>query len=227
VEVFGDLDRARDIAVLVPGAGWDLSKLLSDTTSADSPVIAARALRAEMHRLEPASSTAVVVWLGYDAPEGIDREAMRSGRAIAGGRPLARFLAGLRYGDQDSRHVSLIGHSYGAVVAGRAVAARARVADFVALAAPGIDVSSAAGLHAAGGTRVWAARDARDPIRFTPFVRFAGLGHGTDPTEPTFGASVFRTGSARGHAGYFARGSESLTNLARIALGRTREVTLR
>jgi hypothetical protein len=74
--------------------------------------------------------------------------------------------------------------------------------------------------------RVWTARVADDPIRFTPFVRIAGLGHGADPTGPGFGARLFRTGTAHGHGGYFVPGTESLTNLARIALGRTAEVTV-
>jgi hypothetical protein len=54
-----------------------------------------------------------------------------------------------------------------------------------------------------------------------------GLGHGTAPTDPRFGAKVFRTGVSRGHDEYFKPGSESLANIVRIALGRPSEVTLR
>jgi hypothetical protein len=95
----------------------------------------------------------------------------------------------------------------------------------VAVAAPGMDVSNAGDLGEL--TRVWAARDSSDPIRFTPFVRFAGLGHGADPTDRSFGALVFRTGTSKGHAGYFAPGTESLANIARIVTARTIDVTLK
>jgi hypothetical protein len=56
-------------------------------------------------------------------------------------------------------------------------------------------------------------------------VRVGGLGHGVDPVSAGFGASVFDTGSITGHDQYYAPGSESLANLARIVLGRTDEVT--
>jgi hypothetical protein len=220
VEVFGDLASARRVAVLVPGSGWRLGNLLGTAprTGAD-PVAAAQALRAETARLDPAARVAVVVWLGYDPPEGIDREAFRSERAAAGVPALSRFLAGLPPGVQ----VSLLCHSYGAVVCGRAAPA-ARAGDLVLLAAPGVDAPSAAALRTSA--RVWAARTADDPIRFVPHVRVGGFGHGADPTAPGFGARLLDTGGARGHDGYYAPGTESLTNLARIVLGRTSEVTL-
>jgi Alpha/beta hydrolase len=220
-EVVGDLGSARSVAVLVPGVGWDLAGLLAAGGRAPAgPVAAARSLLAEAHRLDPAARVAAVVWLGYDPPERIDLQAVRSERAVGGAGPLARFVTGL---PAPARPV-LVCHSYGAVVCARAVRAGAPATDLVALAAPGLDVADVAALHT--GARVWAARAASDPIRFTPFVRLAGLGHGADPTGPAFGARVLRTGSARGHDGYFAAGTESLTNLARIVLGRIPEVTL-
>jgi hypothetical protein len=217
--VLGDLAAARRVAVLVPGSGWSLHKLLGETRTGADPIAAARTLRSQLQRLDPAGHVAVVVWLGYDAPENIDRQALRSERAVAGAGALARFVEGLPH---DAR-VSLLCHSYGAVVCGRA-AAGARVGDLVALAAPGMDVASAGGLRSSA--RIWAASIADDPIRFVPNLRVAGFGHGADPTEPGFGARVFRTGAARGHDSYYAPGGESLANLARIVLDRTSEVTL-
>lgn len=219
VEVFGDLNRARHIAVLVPGTGWNVKKLLAGD-GPKSPAVQAQRLRAEMSRLDPSAETAVVVWLGYDAPEGIDMQTVESGRAAAGARPLQRFVEQL----PAKAHVSLLCHSYGSVVCGRAVAAGTKVGDLVAIASPGMDVSSAGKLR--GAARVWAARDTDDPIAFTPFVRVAGLGHGDDPVAGDYGARVIATGTAHGHGGYYIPGTESLTNLARIALGRASEVTL-
>jgi pimeloyl-ACP methyl ester carboxylesterase len=224
VEVFGDLATARRVVVIVPGAGWSLHKILTwpQTTDRADPITGARALLAEIGDQAPAarSRVAVIVWLGYDAPENIDRESARSERAAAGARALTRFVAGL----PGHGAVILVGHSYGTVVAGRAAAHSPRVTDVVALASPGMDAGSAAGLRT--GARVWAARVPGDPIAFAPHVRVWRYGHGADPVAPGFGALVFRTGSAHGHGGYYAHGSESLINLARIALGRTAEVTL-
>lgn len=222
IEVFGDLTTAEHIAVVVPGVGWTLSGLLADRGNDPAgPVTAGLHLYRAAGRVAPSTRTAVVVWLGYDPPAGIDLDAVESRRAIDGAGPLRRFVEGLP-GRAD---VSLVCHSYGAVVCGRAARAGARVDELVAVAAPGMDASSAGDLGPL--TRVWAALDSSDPMRFTPFVRIAGLGHGADPTDPAFGALVFRTGTAHGHAGYFSPGTESLTNLARIVTGRTIEVTLR
>jgi hypothetical protein len=220
-EVFGDLATARHVVVIVPGSGWTLHKILGASEKARAnPVAGARALLAEVRDQDPAARVAVVVWLGYDAPENVDRQAARSERAVAGADALARFVAGL----PGHGSVILVGHSYGTVVAGRAATACPRVTDLVALASPGMDAGSVTGLHTRA--RVWAARVPGDPIAYAPNVRLWRYGHGADPVAPGYGSRVFRTGSAHGHGGYYAPGSESLTNLARITLGRTSEVTL-
>ncbi|MEH6376952.1 alpha/beta hydrolase, partial [Streptomyces sp. KLMMK] len=88
----------------------------------------------------------------------------------------------------------------------------------VALGSPGMRADSAAGLHT--GARVWAAaRNSSDWIGNVPNVDLFGLGHGTDPTSPEFGARVVPTHGAHGHTGYFAPGTDSLRNFADIALG--------
>jgi Alpha/beta hydrolase len=221
IEVFGDLESARHVAVIVPGSGWSLRNLTGTggRRHGADPIAAAEALRGQLERLDRAARVAVVMWLGYDPPERIDRQAMRSERAEAGARALSRFVQGLPPG----AHVSLLCHSYGAVVCGHA-AAGVRVADLVALAAPGMDVASARALGTSA--RVWAARVGNDPMRWVPYARVAGFGHGADPTGRRFGARVLRTGTASGHDGYYTPGTELLTNLARIVLERTSEVTL-
>jgi hypothetical protein len=70
---------------------------------------------------------------------------------------------------------------------------------------------------------VWAARGSRDWMQFVPHVRVLGLGFGTDPVSPGFGAHVFAAGPA-GHSDYLRPGSLSLRNLALIALGRGPQV---
>jgi hypothetical protein len=221
IEVFGELATAQHIAVMVPGSGWRLDNLARPTgPTRANPIVDALALHDELRHLDPRARVAVVVWLGYDPPEQIDRQAARSERAAAGARALTRFLEGL----PARAHRSLLCHSYGAVVCGRA-APDAPVDDLVALAAPGMGVGSAAGLRTSA--RVWAARTAEDPIRFVPHVRVGAFGHGADPTDARFGARVIDTGDAQGHDVYYDAGTESLTNLARIVLGHDAEVTLR
>ncbi|MEN3304820.1 MAG: hypothetical protein V7603_1022 [Micromonosporaceae bacterium] len=218
IVVLGDLATARHIAVLVPGMGWGATNLLGAAGQAGNhPLAAARAVFDEAHRLDPRAPVAVLVWLGYDPPQGLDPLVARSERAEAGAPALRRFLEAL-----PEESVTLLCHSYGAVVCGRA-AQGMRAGDLVALAAPGLDVSTVDELRTAA--RVWAARTPDDPIRFAPHVRVAGFGHGADPVAPGFGARVLRTGTARGHEGYYAPGTESLTNLARIVLGLTAEVS--
>jgi Alpha/beta hydrolase len=220
IEVFGDLDSARNVAVMVPGSGWTIRNVMSaGARHGADPVAGALALSDQARLLDPGASTAVVMWLGYDTPEGIDRQAARSERAIAGSVALRRFISTL----PGAAHVSLLCHSYGAVVCGRAAGA-AGIDELVALAAPGLDVGSAAALRTSA--RVWAAKVPDDPMRFVPSIRVGPFGHGADPTDPAFGARVLRTGTARGHGGYYAPGTELLSNLARIVLDRPSEVTL-
>lgn len=218
--VLGDLTAARRIAVLVPGMGWHVGNLLgADGQHGNHPLAAAAAVFDEARRVDPGTPVAVVVWLGYEPPSGLDPQATLSERAETGAAALRRFVAGLPGG----AGVTLLCHSYGAVVCGDA-AADLPVTDLVALAAPGLDASTVDSLHTAA--RVWAARTPDDPIRFVPHLRILGIGHGADPVAPGFGARVFRTGTASGHEGYYAPGTESLTNIARIVTGLTSAVTL-
>ena len=221
VEVMGDLTAARRIAVIVPGMGWNLRRVLTERAhNPNGPVMGAVALAAKMRQEAPRVPTAAIMWLGYRPPHGIDVDAMRSTRATAGARRLVAFLRGL----PSRARVTLVCHSYGAVVCGRAASGLPRrVGDIVTLASPGMDVRTAAGLRTPA--RIWAGRAPDDPIRFTPHVRVAGFGHGTDPVSPAFGATVIRTGTASGHSHYLRPGTESLANAARVAVGHRTEVT--
>ena len=120
-------------------------------------------------------------------------------------------------GDQ----VALLCHSYGSVVCGLA-ARQLPVTDIAVYGSPGMDASSVRSLHTTA--RVWAGREAGDWIRDVPHVRLLGMGFGTDPMSPSFGARRFGCGGA-GHSSYLQPGSESLRNLAYIALGQPRMVT--
>jgi hypothetical protein len=213
VEAFGDVRRARNIAVIVPGVGWT-GPLLRDESGAGRrhPAVQARSLLAEMQALAPGTPAAVVVWLGYDAPAGIDPDAARSDRAVEGAPRLAAFVDAL----PRTARVSVVCHSYGSVVCGRA-APRLQVSSLVVVGSPGMDVWSRAALHTSA--TVWAGIAPDDPIGLVPHTRVDGLGHAADPTSPSFGAKPLPVDGAHGHNGYLVAGTGSLRAIARIATG--------
>lgn len=213
VEVFGDLARADRVAVLVPG---------SDTSLETYGRFRAGSL-ALHDRLGP--RTAVVAWLGYETPGTVSTTVMTMGRAADAAPRLKGFIRELRGVVGESARLSLLCHSYGTVVCGRA-ARGLDVDDIALLGSPGTGADSAAALRTSA--RVWAARGADDWVANVPHASVdlfgATIGFGTDPVSPAFGAQVFAAGDG-GHSDYFKPGSVSLDNLARIVLGDTSEVT--
>ncbi|MEU6536722.1 alpha/beta hydrolase [Streptomyces sp. NPDC047000] len=213
-EVFGDLDRARRISVVVPGVDTDLLTFQRTNRRWSAPVGMAQALYAAERSVAPASRTAVIAWADYTAPSGIGMEAATGVRAAEGSLRLNALLAALP-GRSD---VGLFCHSYGSVVCG--VAAHhlpGRVTDIAVAGSPGMRASKASGL----GTRaqVWAMRDRTDWIQDVPYLEVGGLGHGADPVSRAFGARVMSALDAQGHAGYFVPGTDSLRNFAEIGVG--------
>ncbi|MFI8103842.1 alpha/beta hydrolase [Streptomyces sp. NPDC086023] len=205
VLVYGDLARARHVAVVVPGADVDAGNL-------GRLVRKATALRGAT-----GDRTAVVAWAGYTTPLGVGLDAAGGDLAAAGADRLVRFTEGLRA--VGAAEPALFCHSYGSVVCGLA-AHRVRAEDIVAVASPGMRARSAAELNTTA--RVWAAKDPTDWIGLVPHVEFAGLGHGPDPAGPGFGARRVPAGDARGHDGYFTPGTASLHAFAAIAEGEAR-----
>jgi pimeloyl-ACP methyl ester carboxylesterase len=216
VEVLGDLAAAERIAVLVPGVDTrlrDFDRGLGGV-SRRAPAVQARAVYAELRAAGPGSRVAVVAWLGYDPPEGLSLDSARDLRARTGAAELAAFVRTL----PARAEVTLIGHSYGALVVGLAAPQLPRVADVVALGAPGMGTATASDL---GGARVWAALAADDWIRRIPQLRVGHLGHGRRPSAPAFGAHQLPTTGVTGHDGYLCAGSATLGAVAAVVLGRT------
>ncbi|MFD4559609.1 alpha/beta hydrolase [Streptomyces sp. NPDC058469] len=217
-EVFGDLAHADRVAVLVPG---------SDTTldTYDRFRATALNLHRRLTRDAPNSRTAVVSWLGYQTPRTVSTTVLTAGRADQAAPHLREFVRQLHAITGREAHVTLVCHSYGTVVCGRAAAGLA-VSDIALVGSPGTGAVSAAGLHTPA--RVWAARGADDWVEGVPHVSAdlfgTTVGFGTDPVSPAFCAHVFTAGDG-GHSDYFTPGSASLANLARIVLGETSEVT--
>jgi Alpha/beta hydrolase len=216
VQVLGNLATARRVVIMVPGSDTSLATWAS--RGAASPFGGARALANETARLDPHARLAIIAWLGYRTPSLLSPAVLTSGNAGQGARALRPLVTSLaRDGDQ----VALLCHSYGSVVCGLA-APHLPVTDIAVYGSPGMDAPSVRSLDTTA--RVWAGRESGDWIRNVPHIRLLGLGFGTDPMSPSFGARRFSCGSS-GHSGYLSPGGAALRNLAYIALGQAGQVT--
>jgi len=99
--------------------------------------VQARALYDAAHAAAPGQHLAVIAWLGYDAPQGVGRSAAREELARAGATFLDGFAKDLATMRPNAR-MTVIGHSYGSVVAGLAAAELpSQVKDLVVVGQPG------------------------------------------------------------------------------------------
>ncbi|WP_433534716.1 alpha/beta hydrolase [Micromonospora sp. CA-249363] len=218
VEVLGDLAAADRIAVLVPGVGSTLADFDRGLggVARRAPSVQAAQLYGQVRSTDPTARVAVLAWLGYDPPDGVvgaagDADARRGASGLA---RLLRELAARR----PAATITLIGHSYGALVAALAAAhAPAQVTDVVSLGGVGAGVRRADDLRA--GLRFWAAEAPSDWIRRVPPVRVAGLGHGRRPGDPAFGARPLPVDGVSGHDDYLAGGTATLVAVAAVVRG--------
>lgn len=212
VLALGDPATARHVAVLVPGSDTDLRTLHDPARPDHRPLGWARALHDAA-----GPGTAVVLWVGYPTPQGLGIAAASGGLARAGSAALTAFVDHLNATRSGAPpHLTVIGHSYGAVVTAMA-APRLSVDDLVLLGSPGARARTIRELHTSA--RVWAARTEGDWTRLIPHIQIGDLGHGTDPTSPAFGARLLPVGGTSGHDGYFRPGSAALAGLAGVANG--------
>ncbi|MET7870283.1 alpha/beta hydrolase [Streptomyces cyaneofuscatus] len=212
-EVFGDLRSARRVSVVVPGSDNDAGTFDRKVAAHGAPPGMARSLHTAA-----GPGTAVIAWAGYTTPVGVGVDAATGRLAEAGAGRLTRFAEGLTADGLPEPAVFC--HSYGSVVCGLA-AHRLPATDLVVLGSPGMRADDVGALRTRA--TVWAAKDPTDWIDDVPSVRFAGLGHGADPTDPAFGARRIPAEDAEGHAGYFAPGTDSLRAFAAIARGAAAE----
>lgn len=219
-EVFGDLDTARRVSVLVPGVDTNVLTFEKTNKPYAAPVGMAKSLQNRQRRSAPHTRTATVAWADYSAPTGLGVDAASGEMADKGAKRLEDFVGSL----PNAPRVALFCHSYGSVVCG--VSARhlpRRVTDIAVTGSPGMRTDRVRDLHARA--RVWAARDKGDWIADVPHMEFGGLGHGADPVSPSFGARRFSAAHADQHTGYYVPGTGSLANFAAIGTGSYRDIT--
>ncbi|MFI6294995.1 alpha/beta hydrolase [Nonomuraea sp. NPDC050790] len=231
-EVLGDLSRAGAIAVLVPGSDTDLDsyarfhgsatrlahQLSQDTARPTTGEARGSAGVGGSGRASGMGGGAVVAWMGYRTPATASLAVLTTDLADAAAPDLRAFVRGLRAARPEAR-ISLVCHSYGAVVCGSA-APGLPVDAIVLYGSPGTGADTAAALRTTAA--VWAGRGARDWIASVPHARvplpFATLGLGADPMSPGFGARIFPAGRAA-HGDYLNTGSPSLRAISAIVAG--------
>jgi Alpha/beta hydrolase len=198
----------------------------------------------QMHISDPGHTQAVVQWLGYDAPGGVNVALDHA--AKNGADRLASAVAGLQAThDGSPSNFTVIGHSYGSVVTADALAINHMHANNVVLiGSPGAgNAHTAADLGVPAG-HVYVGSASRDPV--------SKVGNdvgelGNDPAVVGFGATRFHAeavgrggdiahysfpnhvslGKIPDHTAYYATGtvngktvpSTSLQNLSDIATG--------
>lgn len=161
--------------------------------------------------------SAVIMWDGYDNPDAAPSpdvlNSLSDARARTGGTDLTAFVQnGLLL--QPGQDLTLIGHSYGSLVVGHALADDGLSADRVVVAgSPGMDAEGVRDLHLDPG-QFYAERAPGDPIANS-------AAHGPDPAGPGFGGHRLTTNAAdapdvSGHSHYFDRDTESLDNIAAV-----------
>lgn len=214
--VIGDLDSATNVTVNVPGATTNVGSM-------GEKVTAASALLQAAWQRESDESFAVVSWIGYRAPTGI--EIVNEKRAIAGGANLASFLDGIHDSRGSApRSLTVLGHSYGSTTAAEALAqTRYRVDSFISYGSAGF-TDSVAREHL-NVDHVYATEGAKDD--WASVGRLGKLGR-TDPRSledvDTFSAEASRGGKAvTGHdmfpdsgVGYLSPDATSQHTIAKI-----------
>jgi hypothetical protein len=238
IVAFGDPDHADNVLTFVPGMHTALDGTLA--ANLDHTLAMGTAATAA----DPAKTTSAVLWLGYDAPDGL-WEAAQAKYAHAARADLHSFQEGLvathagEIGEQ-----SLVGYSYGALVVGETARdTGVNADDLVFLGAPGVGVAHATDLHVDPDT-VWAASADNDIVSLAaPSVkqllleqvwpRYMGdpmpdLWHGHNPADAGFGGHVFAAGGRShpidAHLSYWDTGSPALANVGLIAAGRDGQV---
>lgn len=223
----GNPDTADNTAVVVPGTG---NSVETGWLSSDD---AARVYD-QTAKADPTRSTAVLAWMGYDAPDSMaDVRVGQPDLARQGGDLLSGDVNALTVTSQGDSHVTVIGHSYGSTtVADAAAGSGMRVDDVVLIGSPGTDLArSAADFHLPEGGHLYVGAASTDPVthlggnQSTVPGTDITIGLGSDPADDDFGSTRFKaevpgiTSPIADHSSYLQPGSESLYSIATIVSG--------
>ncbi len=209
--LFGDLETAEHVAVVVPGVG-------DGTNLCDDWIPAAW----NLYQGDP--STAVVLWKGYDNPPDVLEGAAASIECdddlVTAAADLTAFIDWLALDPEQT--LTVVAHSFGSIVTGAALAhCDLQVTDVVVAGSPGMTVDDLRQLHL-DRAHFSAEQAPGDPV--------AELGvFGTPPSAPSFGGTGMSTNApdrppVEAHSTYFEPGSEALENMVDVVTGRSDKI---
>ncbi|UCA48049.1 alpha/beta hydrolase family protein [Streptomyces sp. WA6-1-16] len=181
---YGNPDTSRNVAAYVPGLNTSL-----DEEFAKGDLKRARDTAAAAREID--HSSAVITWLGYDAPQSPDGwnslAVAGTARAEAGGRAFNGFMAGLvASNDHAGPNLTAIGHSYGSRTVGAATQQEGGipgVTDIVLVGSPGVGVDRAEDLGV-GRDHVYVGAAENDVVTKLPASEHAvisGMGRALGP----------------------------------------------
>ncbi|MFB7919034.1 alpha/beta hydrolase [Streptomyces sp. NPDC056061] len=165
---YGNPDTSQNVSAYVPGLNTSL-----DEEFAKSGLKRARDTAIGAQGYE--SSSAAIVWLGYDAPlapDGLHSLAVAgTKRAEKGGVAYNEFMAGISSTNQmQDPHITAIGHSYGSRTVGAATqhpGGIPGVDDIILVGSPGVGVDRAVDLGVGAG-HVFVGAAENDPVTHLP-----------------------------------------------------------
>jgi pimeloyl-ACP methyl ester carboxylesterase len=209
--LFGDLENAEHVAVIVPGVG-DGTNLCQDW------------IPEAQNLYQAAASTAVALWKGYDNPADVLAAAAGSIECnedlATAAHDLTEFVGSLALEPEQS--LTVVAHSFGSIVTGAALAdAGLKVTDVVVAGSPGMTVEGLRDLHM---------QQSHFFSEQAPGDAIAELGvFGAAPASPKFGGTRMSTNAPEhtpvtSHAHYFDPGSAALENMADVVTGQYEEI---
>lgn len=197
----GNPDTADNVVTYVPGTGTTLSGI-------DGDIRRAELLQDRASFTAPTHTTASITWLGYDAPQDLLGDATDAKYADAAREPLSNFLTGVDTAHHGSLNSTVLGHSYGTLVAGETMRDHPDlpVNNAILVGSPGTGVNHAKDLHI-GADHVWAATAKNDLVNLAPppagtlaplnpmaywrLFNDHSVMYGNDPTSDEFGGQTF------------------------------------
>lgn len=198
IVAFGNPDTAKNVATYVPGLNTSLDKEFAegDLKRARDTAIGARYYD---------SSSAAIVWLGYDAPQTPDGvyslAVMGDGRAERGGASFNRFMGGISAtNEHDNPHLTAIGHSYGSRTVGAATQhgqGIPGVDEIVLVGSPGVGVDRAEDLGV-GKDHVFVGAAENDVVTKLPSKQESAVGAVGWAAAGPVGARLFGEFADRG-----------------------------
>ncbi|WP_017545692.1 alpha/beta hydrolase [Nocardiopsis prasina] len=179
----GNPDTADNVATMVPGTTNTWENVNGRSGNASD-------IADEANRLSESEQTAVISWIGYDAPS--VTEAVSEDNAEGAVDELSRFQTGLRATHEGASpsHNTVIGHSYGSTVVGHtAMSDQGLDADQIAfVGSPGVKAQHVSELgFLPENVHVSTAENDKINDLTADFI------HGPDPFAEEFGATTFES----------------------------------